>query len=578
MEPLEQLQKITLFGKLPAQHMAALANIAKREHFVPGQRLVAQNDLGNRFFIIESGLVNLRRTDPDGIERSVGVVSARPLANAPGATKPYFGEQMFASQEPFDCHAEAVRPTDALVFYRDDFDQLVKNRPALMHMLGFVETAESKRTRGFRWVETGESVELVARKHWWALLPGLVPVAVLTGIALAALFIIHLVLSADIFQWSALVAAIVVLFALAWQVWDWYNDEYIVTTQRVAHVERVFFTNELRESAPIDKVLGVTLDRKFPSDYFGVSTVVVQTAGREQGDITFAYVANGERIRKLIQGLQDRVTARQAAEGRERFRQSIHNELRHYLMPETVAAERVAQEAQHAAPHPPRPKSTWSTIQGLIRAWLVLELKEPGRVVWRKHWIVLLRQVGKWIAGLVILDFLAYFFAVTPAIQFPAYWLGGLAALIILFGGVLWQWEDWRNDTYAVTDTMVIDSETLPLGLRSKSTVAPLDQVQNIRIEMPGTLAFALNFGDVLIETAGQNGQMVFHSIHAPRDAQEEIFRRLSAYRERRAEKQVAIQSQTVVDALLAYDRMKREPPAANAEPIPPGPNPVEGE
>ncbi|HEX7589303.1 MAG TPA: PH domain-containing protein, partial [Anaerolineae bacterium] len=157
------------------------------------------------------------------------------------------------------------------------------------------------------------------------------------------------------------------------------------------------------------------------------------------------------------------------------------------------------------------------------------------------------------------------------SIQFPAYWLGGLAALAILLGGVLWQWEDWRNDTYAVTETTVIDSESLPLGLRSKSTIAPLDQVQNIRVDVPSTVAFFLNFGDVLIETAGQSGQMVFHSIHDPREAQEEIFRRLNDYRTRRAEKDIALQSQTVVDALLAYDRIK-QPAAAQTGPTPPTP------
>jgi CRP-like cAMP-binding protein/uncharacterized membrane protein YdbT with pleckstrin-like domain len=576
MQALEQIKQIPLFAKLPAQHMTALAGIAKREHFLPGQHLVGQNDLGNRFFIIDSGLVNLRRTAPDGIERSVGVVSPHPIANAPGASKLYFGEQMFTTQEPFDCHAEAVRPTDALVFYRDDFDRLVKDRPGLTHMLGFVEAAERKRTRGFRWVEPGESIELVARKHWWALLPGLVPVAVLLVIAIVGLFILHFFLVADILQWIALASFVVILLVLAWQVYDWLNDEYLITTERIAHVERVFLTNELRESAPIDKVLGVTLDRKFPSDYFGVSTVIVLTAGRQKGSITFAYVANGEQIRKLIQGQQDRLKARMAAEARARFRQTISNELRHQLMPETVAAERAAQGEPPPPPRPARPKSTWSTVQSLIRSWLDLELKEPGRVVWRKHWIVLLGQIGKWVAGIFILDIIAFFFVVIPALQFPAYWLGGLVALAILLGGVLWQWEDWRNDTYAVTDSMVIDSETLPLGLNSKSTTAPLDQVQDIRVEMPGTLSFILDFGDVLIETAGQNGQMIFHSIHQPREAQEEIFRRLNDYRTRRAEKELVLQSHSVVDALLAYDRLRHEQPPANTGPIPP--NPTNGE
>ena len=578
MEALEHLQQIPLFKQLPPQYLAALAEIAKRERFVPGQRLVAQSDLGNRFFIVDSGLVNLRRTDTDGIERSIGVVSPHPLANAPlESAKSYFGEQMFTTQEPFDFHAEAVRPTEALVFTRDDFDNLVKDKPGLVHMLGFVEAAEKKRTRGFEWVAAGEAVEWVAHKHWWALLPGLVPVAILTVVATLVILVLRFVLVIDFLQWIVLGAAILILLVLVWEVYDWSNDEYIVTTQRVAHVERVWLTMELRESVPIDKVLGVTLDRKFPADYLGVSTVIIQTAGREQGDVTFANVANGEEIRKLIQSQQDRVRARDAAEDRERFRQSIRQELRQYLMPETVAAERAAQDELASAPQPPRRKSTWAMIQRWIRSWLILELKEPGRVTWRKHWIVLARQSGKWLLGLVIFDVLAYVFAVTPGIQFPGYWLGGLVVFVFLIGALLWEWEDWRNDIYAVTDSMVIDTESLPFGFSSKSTVAPLDQVQNVRVEVPGTLAFLLNYGDVKIETAGQTGQMIFYSIHDPRGAQEEIFRRLEAFRQRRAQKEAALSSHVVVDALLAYDRLKHEqpaPPAPAPGEAPPNPNP----
>ncbi len=570
MEAQEHLQQISLFKSLPPHHMAALAGIAKRVQFVPGQRLVAQGDLGNRFIIVDKGLVNLRRTDADGIERSVGVVSPHPLANNPQPHREYFGEQMFTTQEPFEFHADAVRPTEAIIFARDDFANLIKERPAILPMLGFVQAAERKRTRGYVWVSAGESVEMVERKHWWALLPGMIPVVVLTLITLIVLFILHFVLVPDQWGWAAVISSVIVLGVLAWQVYDWSNDEYIVTTQRAAHVERIFLNQELRESVPIDKVLGVTLHREFPSVYLGVSTVVIQTAGREQGDVTFAYVANGEKIRNVIQSQQDRVRAQQAAQEREGFRLTVRQELRQFLMPEQVAAERAAEETAAPPPPPRRSKSTRDTIQSLVRAALVLELKEPGRVTWRKHWIVLARQSGQWWIALLIFDVIAYFFAVNQGIQLPGYWLGGLVALLILLGGLAWQWEDWRNDIYAVTDTMVIDTEALPFGFRSKSTVAPLDQVQNIRVEIPSMMAYLLNYGDVKIETAGKSGQMIFFSIHNPRDAQEEIFRRMEAFRKRRAEKEASLRSRAVVDALVAYDRLKTEQetpsPASSAD------------
>ena len=559
METTEQLQQIDLFKNVPAHHLTALAGIAKPSHYNPGERLVAQGDLGNRFFIVINGLVNLRQTDTQGIEHSIGVIPT-PASQKPNEPRQrYFGEQMFTSQEPFAFHADAVRPTEVNVITRADFDKLVAERPALVHTLGFVRAAERRRTHGWEWVDEGEAVGITAHKHLWALIPGLVPVAIIAVIAIVALFIAHFFVVPDYLQGVGLVAAVIVVGFLAWQVYDWSNDEYIVTTHRVAHVERVLFTQELRESVPIEKVVGVTLDRKFPAAYFGVSTVIVQTAGRTEGNVTFAYVAHGEMIRQFIAEQQDRVHARQAAEERERFRQGIRQELRQYLMPEAVARARAAQQQQQPPPPPPRRQLVRHTLRQLVATWLNLEIVEPGRTTWRKHWIVLVRQTGRWVIGLFILDLAALFSVLNPALRFPGYWLVGLVLLVVCLAGLLWEWVDWRNDIYAVTDTHVIDLEARPFGFGSKSTTAPLDQVQDIRVEVPSTLAFILNYGDVKIETAGQGGQMIFFSIHHPRDAQEEIFRRLTLYRQNRAERENALRSKTIIDALVAYDHFKQE-------------------
>jgi uncharacterized membrane protein YdbT with pleckstrin-like domain len=560
METAELLQQIDLFKKLPAHHLTALADIAKPQHFNPGDRLVVQGDLGNRFFIVDSGLVNLRQTDSDGIERSLGVIPTPASQKPNGPRRRYFGEQMFTSQEPFPYHADAVRPTDVHVIARADFDKLVVDRPAIPHALGFVREAERKRTHGWEWVTEGEAVGITEHKHWWALLPGLVPVAILAVISVVGLFIAHFFVVQDYLQWAGLFAAVILVGVGGWQFYDWSNDEYIVTSHRVAHVERVLLTQELRESVPIEKVVGVSLDRRFPAAYFGVSTVVVQTAGREQGNVTFEYVAHGEKIRQFIAEQQGHVRAREAAEEREHFRQGIRQDLRQYLMPEVVARERIAQ--QQAAPPPPLPrrrKTVRHTFSQWVATLLNLEIVEPGRTTWRKHWIVLARQTWRWFVALLLLDVVAFFFAVNPRLWFPAYWLVGLILLLVCLGGLIWEWEDWRNDIYAVTDSQVIDLEARPFGFGSKSTTAPLDQVQDIRIEMPSTIAFILNYGDVKIETAGKGGQMIFFSVYRPREAQEEIFRRLNAFRQHRAERENSMRTKTIIDALVAYDHFKQE-------------------
>lgn len=577
MDALELLKQIKLFARLPPPYIADLAKVAAREEHKPGERLVNQGDLGNRFFIVESGLVNLRQTDRLGIERSIGVIPTPPSQEPNEPPRRYFGEQMFTTQEPYEFHASVVRPTVVYVFTRQAFDQLVNQRPNLPHMLGFMRTAEKERTRGYGWVTEGEIIAMVEHKHWWALLPGLKPVAILSIAAAIILLVLHFILVPEMLAWAVIGLGLIDLLLFLYQFYDWLNDDYLVTNQRIAHVERVVFTRELRESVPIEKVLGVTVVRKFPAAVFGCTTVIVQTAGREQGDVTFEFVKHGEEIRELIQGGQERVKARQLAEERDQFRQSIRQELRHFLTPDAVAREREPQAPPPGGP-PPRPPTHWrETIRRLVASWLNLELKESGRTVWRKHWIVLVRQTIRWFSGLLVVLVLAVIFALNSRIQFPGYWLGGLVMLVIFLAGLIYQWEDWRNDVYAVTDNQVIDTEALPFGLSSKSTTAPLDQVQDVRVEIPGALAFVLNYGNVKIETAGQSGQMIFYSIHDPRSAQEEIFRRLEAFRARRSERQSTIQSRSVIDALVAYDSLKRDQAQPSAAPDSPPTTPGTG-
>jgi hypothetical protein len=52
---------------------------------------------------------------------------------------------------------------------------------------------------------------------------------------------------------------------------------------------------------------------------------------------------------------------------------------------------------------------------------------------------------------------------------------------------------------------------------------------------------------------------MSFDSIHAPREAQEEIYRRIAEHKTKRAREDASIRSASVVDAILAYHRLQEE-------------------
>ncbi len=569
MNAFEQLHAHPWFAKLTLEQFAALAALARRETFAPGQSMVHQGDLGNRFFFIESGAVNLHRTDASGVEAHVGIVPSPSPADAPAPPLNYFGEQMFTSQAPYDFHANALTETLALVITREDFDAFLQTQSEIRAALTFLQDAEKERTRGFRWIAPGENVAVVARKHWWALLPSLTPVLVVFIALVVVDFLVGIFLHLDILNWGLTAFAALSFAWLAYTVFEWFNDEYVVTNQRVVHVEREMIFNLTQKGIPLDKILNVRVDLAIPSVWFGVGSLVIQTAGREGGDIAFSHVAKPVRIRAEILAQKDRIRARQAAEEREKFRERVRSELASFVAPQLVPP---------AAQTPPRPLTKPSVFQAFrrsVRGWLSLEIYTPEQVTWRKHWFLLFRKTARWFAALVFLDlcFLSYAFDPrTRILGGGAYLLGGIAAFSLCFAALLWNWVDWKNDIYAVTTTSVIHEERLPFNLRTVSNVAPLDQVQDIRLDVPGVVAAWLNYGNVIVETAGKGGQMVFEMVRNPRHIQEEIFRRIEAFRVRRIEQEASLRNRSVVDALIAYHHLQQQLKPSDSQPAAPPP------
>jgi uncharacterized membrane protein YdbT with pleckstrin-like domain len=190
------------------------------------------------------------------------------------------------------------------------------------------------------------------------------------------------------------------------------------------------------------------------------------------------------------------------------------------------------------------------------------EVRKGSMIVWRKHWIVLLRQMRRWLVALFILDIVLVIYWQVPGIQIlpsGVHLLIGFVLFLICVGGLIWEWMDWNNDIYAITDTQIIDSEKMPFGLRETTITAPLEQVQDVRVEVPNLINFIFDFGNVKIETAGKTAQMNFHSVRSPRQVADQIFRRLGENRVRRAESDAALRNRGFVDALISYHRLTKE-------------------
>ncbi len=91
--------------------------------------------------------------------------------------------------------------------------------------------------------------------------------------------------------------------------------------------------------------------------------------------------------------------------------------------------------------------------------------------------------------------------------------------LLLVIGYFFW---DWRNDIYVLTNRRVIHRER-PGIMGERFSAAPLWMIQNVQIVQASPLEQLLNYGDLLIETAGAAGQVVFRQIARPYEVQQAI-------------------------------------------------------
>ncbi|MCS7179347.1 MAG: cyclic nucleotide-binding domain-containing protein [Anaerolineae bacterium] len=108
-----------------------------------------------------------------------------------------------------------------------------------------------------------------------------------------------------------------------------------------------------------------------------------------------------------------------------------------------------------------------------------------------------------------------------------AFRVGGL---LLVFGAIfpllsaLYFSIDWLNDIYVLTNRRVVHRERVgALLIRENFSAAPLQAIQNVQILQVGPMGRLFRFGDLLIETAGAAGQVVFRDIPDPWAVQQAV-------------------------------------------------------
>jgi len=112
-----------------------------------------------------------------------------------------------------------------------------------------------------------------------------------------------------------------------------------------------------------------------------------------------------------------------------------------------------------------------------------------------------------------------YFFGASQIISYVIF-----AVLGIGFIYSFYIWFIWHNGTYVVSNQRVIKIEQTGLFSREISE-AEVDRIQEISTEIKGPIRTMLNFGDIKLQTASQEGRVTLKNIAAPYDMQQQIVR-----------------------------------------------------
>lgn len=115
------LAKVPFFSGVAPDHLEVLARSLQRRTVRAGKAIFRQDDPGSSLYVIESGVVKVQRTSPEGKEVILAILG-------PGD---FFGELALLDGEPRSADAVAKEDTAVLVLERDDFIAFLDREPAV---------------------------------------------------------------------------------------------------------------------------------------------------------------------------------------------------------------------------------------------------------------------------------------------------------------------------------------------------------------------------------------------------------------------------------------------------------------
>ncbi len=303
---------------------------------------------------------------------------------------------------------------------------------------------------------------------------------------------------------------------------DWRNSFFLITNKQIVHYElNIFRFQTIIERADLSDVQSVAiLKPNFLANLLKVGSASITTAAQSKV-IFFDFIDDPKAVETEIQRISNIQERRKESQKRAALRQAIEG---YFNVPDPLTSLDAPKYSNKAG--------TYSRFRKFMGEWIGRS-EQNGVITYHKHPVSLVPKlifpsivlVLNGIA-LLLMTFLAPALFVLPAVAGTF--------IIITFGNLLWfiwRFEDWRNDTFQLTDRYIYDIDRLPFGFREDRKQAELSNVQNVATRQEGIIRTFFNYGDVQVETAGVDSDIVFESVKNPASIQNDIFAKRNKYR-----------------------------------------------
>lgn len=564
MDTVQRLSEIRLFDVMSDTQRAQWANRFRREHHFRGAVVIRQDDRATAFYIVDRGELRARAR-VDGKDVPVAYFY-------PGD---FFGETGLLTGQPRNATVEVLTDAELLVLDKLEFDQFMEEFPDIRErLLTFGREREAAGRTRFDWQRPDEATLFFSTKHWIALLRalrwtvllgvlGFMATAIFAGAEIADLTAAFLGIAAGT-MWAF------TLLLFIYHFFDWRNDHYVITSLRVLHVERVLLLREDRQEAPIERVQDVQVVQEgVLANVLNYGKATIQTAAATQ-KIVFAYVPHPELVQEILFAPLHHTQSQERAEVRESIRQELGQRLNIPVTPledknEAEKSEEPASPGEKTTQEKPEDafdlwtwvRIGWQWIRGLFTFETWIESDGGNTVTWRKNgWRLVGKSLLPFFLGLVVTG--AFFFSLGQGLGFPWVPVLLLMLLVFIFGWWFYRYWDWQNDIYQISGNRLLDLKKRPLFLEELRRETTLDKVQNVGLSIPGPIAQILNYGTVVIETAGEVGAFLFEYVHDPRRVQEEIFNRMERFKRQQREAEMLKRHGEMAEWFEIYDGLRQ--------------------